>query len=178
MYAVRRGIDRELDAIVRRCLEKDVERRYQSVVELSKALASYRDRYGRARSRTSTVAPAVSVDDSPVVIPMRGPSRATVAVVLLAAFGAFAFYEADRTGRIDGGRLVSRALEPLLQIDFVRRISADRIVVPPLGALAEDPMDEKPLSPIMRHPFGVCSVAPAFDSSGRTLPAEVENPSD
>jgi eukaryotic-like serine/threonine-protein kinase len=178
IYAVRRGLDRELDSIVRRCLEKDVERRYQSVVELSKALISYRDRYCRSRSRTSTAASAVSVDDSPVKIPMRGPGRATVAVVLLAAFGALAFYEADRTGRIDGGRLASKALEPLLAIDSVRRFSTDWIVIPPLGALAEDPLHEAPPSPIMRYPFGVCSVVPAFDSSGRTLSAEVENPSD
>jgi serine/threonine-protein kinase len=178
IYSVRRGLDRELDSIVRRCLKKDVERRYQSVVDLSKALASYRDRYGRGRSRTTATAPAVCVDDSPVVIPMRGPGPATAAVILLVAIGALAFYEADRTGRIDGSRLVSRALEPLMEIDSVRRFSTDRILIPPLGALAEEPVGEEPPSPIMRYPFGVCAVAPAFDSSGRTLPAEVEYPTD
>jgi len=178
IYAVRRGLDRQLNSIVRRCLQKDVERRYQSVVELSNALASYRDRSGKTRSRTSAIAPAVCVDDSPVVLPMRGPGRATVAAALIVAFGALAFYEADRTGHIDGGHLVSRALEPLLAIDSVRRFSADWIVIPPLSALSDDPVTEQTLIPIMRHPFGVCSISPAFDSSGRTVPAELEIPSE
>jgi hypothetical protein len=120
----------------------------------------------------------VYVDDSPIVLPMRGPGRATVAVLLIAALGAFAFYGAERTGRIDGSRLVSRVIEPLLAIDSVRRFSDDWFVTPQLGALPDEPVVQEPTRPIMRYPFGVCSVSPAFDSSGRTVSAEFENSSD
>lgn len=174
IYAVRRGLDRELDSIVRRCLEKDVGRRYQSVGELSHALASYRQRRSGMRSRSSGAAPAMYVDDSPVVLPMRGPRRATVVALLFVVATAFGLYEADRTGRIDGEQLASRALEPVLAFGPLRRVADAWFRAPKLAPAPKTYVTRRPAPPIMRYPLGVCAMSPAFDSSGRTVPAEHE----
>lgn len=174
IYAIRRGLDSDLDGIVRLCLKKDPAERFQNVSELSNALVAYaRQHHRRSRSNVST--DTTFVDDSPVDLPLRGPRRGTVFAAILVASFSLGVYQADRTGRIDVDALTARALEPLLAIDGVRRFTDDWLTVPKLETLAEEPPAHHELRPrTMQAPFGVCAIPPAFDSDGRTVPAEPE----
>jgi len=174
LYSVRRGLDAELDAIVKGCLQKDVSLRYQTVGELSEAIVAYRRRHRKSLSRSSGTALAVYVDDSAVEIPMRGPGRGTLAFLFVATLAGLALYEADRTGRVDTRQVVARALEPVLANDQIRRFADGWLMVPALGATPDVPIHVELPVPTTAFPAGVCSLSAAFDSSGRTLAAEVE----
>jgi len=174
IYAVRRGLDSELDAIVRRCLKKDVEHRYQDIAELTEALVLYRRKHVGRRSRVSSSPMAMFVDDAPVELPLKGPRRGWLFGVVLLASLALGVYEADRTGRIDASALAERALGPVLGADGVRRFTDEWLTVPKLELLPDLPVPGTVVSPTTRMPRGVCSLSPAFDSSGRTLSSEAE----
>lgn len=114
------------------------------------------------------------MDDAPVELPLRGPRWGTlVALTLLATFSV-GVYEADRTGRIDAGKIAERTLEPVLGIDGVRRLTDGWLGVPKLEPAPEPPAPAD-APPVTRLPSGVCATSPAFDSSGRTLSAEAEH---
>jgi hypothetical protein len=180
IYAVRRGLDSDLDAIVRRCLKKDVERRYQSVTELADAIVTYRRRHQYHRSRSSSAELAMFVDDTPVRLPLTGPRWGLVAAILLFAAALGGVYEADRSGRIDAAEIAERVMRPVLAIDGVRRLTDRWALFPKLAMLPETETPTPALSTTLRAPFGVCSTSPAYDSSGRTLAAlpEHEDPND
>lgn len=174
IYAVRRGLSSELDGIVRRCLKKDPDQRYQDVRELANALTAHA-RPRRRRSRSSVGTATAFADDSPVELPLSGPHRGTVIAAVLVASFSLGVYQADRTGRVDMSALAERALAPLLAIDGVRRFTDPWLTVPKLGTGPDEPVENRAWPLFMTTPFGVCAVPPAYDSDGRTVPAEPEH---
>ncbi len=79
---------RDLDVIVRRCLEKDVTKRYQVVTELARALATF-----RAGGRPFVVVPASELPPPDAATPTTMPATLRVviiglALILVAIFGA------------------------------------------------------------------------------------------
>jgi len=173
IYAIRRGLDSDLDRIVRICLKKDPTERFQNVSELANALVAY-GRQHRGRSRSNADTDTTFVDDSPVDLPLSGPRRGTVLAAVLVASLSLGVYQADRTGRIDVEALTAKALEPLFAIDGVRRFTDDWLTVPKLETVPDEPPLHHELPRAMQAPFGVCAIPPAFDSDGRTVPAEPE----
>jgi hypothetical protein len=110
----------ELEAIVRRCLEKERDARYQSMTELAEALSAFLAHRGAAAPES--VLPRATVsrnppgrvyagDDEPIRIAglrSRWPSLVLVGVALAAA----AVYQADRTGRVRVRNLTDGWLTP------------------------------------------------------------------
>ena len=109
-----------LEDIVRRCLEKERDARYQSMTELAEALTAFLAHRGATAPESELPPAAVSRnppgriyagDDEPIRIAglrSRWPGVLLVGVALVAA----AVYQADRTGRIRARNLTDGWLTP------------------------------------------------------------------
>jgi tRNA A-37 threonylcarbamoyl transferase component Bud32 len=168
-------LHRELDEIVRRCLQKNVQQRYQSIQELSQDLLRYRLERLERRGRAPVSTPPVFVDDTPIQIPgVR--SRWPVAVLLLLFLAAAAVYAADRTGRINARSIADRFTNTVLESDLVHSVAGGWLTSPSLTPSPDEPMLERPFLPTLLGPAaGVFLRDRALGARGSmTLPAERE----
>jgi hypothetical protein len=169
-------LDRELDEIVRRCLQKDVKQRYQTIQELSQDLLRYRlERLERRGHAPASTPPVFEDDDTPIEIPGVRP-RWPMAVVLLFFVAAAAVYTADRTGRINARSIADRLTNTALESDLVHSVTGGWLTPPRLTPSPDEPMLERPFLPNLLGPAaGVFLRDRALGAHGSiTLPAERE----
>jgi serine/threonine protein kinase len=168
---LRPELDPELGNIVRRCLEKKVELRYQSILELSRDLETYRDAR-QASPRSSE--PPVFEDNTPIKIPgVHSRWPLAMALLVVAAGGV---YLADGTGRFDTRALSDRLSSNILGSDRVRSVTDGWLTIPRLAVSLPSPMPRAAFAPMLLGPAsGVFTQDAAVDARGApTLRAERE----
>jgi predicted Ser/Thr protein kinase len=85
LRTVRPELDRGIEMIVERCLQKDPKRRYQTIGELAAALTAYQSAQVITESAVAVPSAEVISVVEPVIPRRRGPSLFTVALLVLVA---------------------------------------------------------------------------------------------
>jgi serine/threonine protein kinase len=188
MRAVRPDLDRGIEAIVDRCLQKDASRRYQTIGELAAALTTYQaSRAGTeivttpvsVRTPSATAIPEV-VFSTPPPAKRRGPRLFTVAAITLIASFCGAWSVRDDNTRAEARAMLKSYVDtaiPLTSGDLRTALEqADMLLTP-----VELPPD--PAVPGLAYRYsrpaqvaaGVASKHPIVGSNGQlTIGAERE----
>jgi hypothetical protein len=159
LSALRPEVDAELDSIVRRCLEKDPQKRFPTIRALADALRRCRDALRdtdpvRRKAQGSTAPLALDADErfTERDLPVMGPRGGTVLKVgVFALVAAGAVWAAERNGIIE----IRGATDGVLTPPRLALMPPDRFVpswdearawtVEPRGIISPDPTDRSDL---------------------------------
>jgi serine/threonine-protein kinase len=176
LHEVRPEVDRVLEGIVSRCLEKDADRRYQSISDLAGALNAYR---ANPPSLTPSIEP-VSSDELPVVVPRRRSAFVRLVAIGALALGAsFAAVWAlgDHGGRTEARAVARDAVATALahaQGPIAAALEDANVLLTPV-TLPDEELTAEHYAPLVEPALGVVSRRPLVGRDGQaTVTAERE----